>query len=141
MTDLPRLLREMRPEMQAGVFVFCSLPQDEGMPAGVTPVLVFRESEGMTLVMLREEAERAGLEYRVASRMITLTVYSSLEAVGFLAAITERLAAAGISVNAVSGFYHDHLFVPEEFGERAVELLRAFSRGTFGGGEGGGGFL
>jgi hypothetical protein len=35
--------------------------------------------------------------------MITLTVHSSLNAVGFLAAVTARLAAAGIPVNAVFG--------------------------------------
>ena len=56
--------------------------------------------------------------------MITLTVHSSLEAVGFLAAITARLAAAGISVNAVSGFYHDHLFVPEHKADEALHHLQ-----------------
>ncbi len=52
-----------------------------------------------------------------------MTVHSSLEAVGFLAALTTRLAAAGISVNPVSAFYHDHLFVPENRAEEAVRLL------------------
>ena len=55
--------------------------------------------------------------------MVTLTVHSALDAVGFLAAITTRLAAAGISVNAVSAFFHDHLFVPAERAEEAVEIL------------------
>ena len=44
--------------------------------------------------------------------MITLDVHSSLESVGFLAAVSARLAAAGIPCNAVSAFHHDHLFVP-----------------------------
>jgi hypothetical protein len=55
--------------------------------------------------------------------MVTLTVHSALEAVGFVAAITTRLAAAGISVNAVSAFFHDHLFVPAERAEVTVEIL------------------
>ena len=55
--------------------------------------------------------------------MITLNVHSSLEAVGFLAAITARLAAAGMGVNPVSGFYHDHLFVPAERAAEAMEIL------------------
>jgi hypothetical protein len=55
--------------------------------------------------------------------MVTLTVHSALDAVGFLAAITTRLAAAGISVNAVSAFFHDHLFVPVGRAEETVEIL------------------
>jgi hypothetical protein len=56
-------------------------------------------------------------------RMVTLTVHSALAAVGFLAATTTHLAAAGISVNAVSAFFHDYLFVPAERAEEAVEIL------------------
>jgi uncharacterized protein len=39
-----------------------------------------------------------------ACRMITLNVHSSLEAVGFLAAITRQLAQAGMGVNPASAF-------------------------------------
>jgi uncharacterized protein len=91
-------------------------------------VLIFREREGTTLVIRREEAESAGLPYQCASRLITLAVHSSLDAVGFLAAITTRLAEAGISVNAVSAFYHDHLFVPDHRADEALGLLQSMSR-------------
>ena len=57
-------------------------------------------------------------------RMITLEIRSSLDAVGFLAAVTTKLAAHGIAVNAVSAFHHDHLFVPAERAEEALALLR-----------------
>ena len=73
----------------------------------------------------RDEAEQLGLPYQFPSRLITLTVHSSLEAVGFLAAITAHLAKAGISVNAVSAYYHDHLFVPEPRAAEAPRLLQA----------------
>ena len=59
--------------------------------------------------------------------MITLTVHSALDAVGFLAAITARLAEAGISVNAVSAFHHDHLFVPVDRADEAMALLQNMS--------------
>jgi hypothetical protein len=122
------LLQNMKPEMHEGVFVFCSIPSDREIPATLKPVQIFREREGTTLVVRREEAEGAGLPYQFASRLITLTVHSSLEAVGFLAAITGRLAEAGISVNAVSAFYHDHLFVPDHRAEEALRLLQEMSR-------------
>ena len=59
--------------------------------------------------------------------MITLEVHSSLEAVGFLAAITARLAAAGIGVNPVSACFHDHLFVPAERAEDAMSILEGLA--------------
>ena len=126
--NLATLLQNMKPEMYDGVFVFCSVPGDTEIPAALKPVHLFREREGTTLVMRREEAERASVPYQFASRLITLTVHSSLEAVGFLAAITGRLAEAGISVNAVSAYYHDHLFVPEHRADEALQLLLDMSR-------------
>ncbi|SDH78736.1 MULTISPECIES: ACT domain-containing protein [Bradyrhizobium] len=125
--DLATLLRDMKPEMHDGIFVFCTIAEGEELPATIRPLLTFREAEGTTLVSRQEEAERIGLPHQFASRLITLTVHSSLEAVGFLAAITARLARAGISVNAVSAFYHDHLFVPEHRGEEALHLLQNLS--------------
>ena len=121
---LRTLLRYMKPEMQDGTFVFCSLPHGQNVPAELTPVLVFSEREGTALIVRQDEAERATLPSEFASRMITLNVHSSLEAVGFLAAVTARLADAGISVNAVSAFHHDHLFVPEHRAGDALRLLQ-----------------
>lgn len=55
--------------------------------------------------------------------MITLNVHSALDAIGFLAAVASLLATAEISVNAVSAYYHDHLFVPLERADDAMRLL------------------
>lgn len=125
--DLDALLRQMKPELQPGTFVFCTIALDEPIPAALDPLLTFREQEGTTLVILREEAEAAGLPNAFPSRLITLTVHSALDAVGFLAAITARLAPAGVSVNVVSAFHHDHLFVPADRADEAMGLLRKMS--------------
>jgi hypothetical protein len=125
--DLKTLLLNMKPEMHEGVFVFCSVAEDAEIPATVEPKCVFREREGTTLILRQEEAESAALLHQLPSRLITLTAHSSLEAVGFLAAITGRLAEAGISVNAVSAFYHDHLFVPQHRADEALQLLQNMS--------------
>ena len=122
--DLQALLIGMNPEMRPGIFVFCTISEETEIPAAIRPLLIFREREGTTLIVRREDAESQGLAYQFASRLITLTVHSSLEAVGFLAAITARLAEAGISVNAVSAFYHDHLFVPHDRADEALALLQ-----------------
>ncbi|MCG2630145.1 ACT domain-containing protein [Bradyrhizobium sp. WYCCWR 13023] len=121
--DLTALLQNMKPELRLGIFVFCTIPPTASIPGTVTPLLTFREQEGTTLVIPLEEAEAAGLNHAFASRLITLTVHSALDAVGFLAAITAPLAEAGISVNAVSAFHHDHLFVPADRADEAMALL------------------
>ncbi|MGY4308279.1 hypothetical protein ACVIJ6_005522 [Bradyrhizobium sp. USDA 4369] len=125
--ELASLLKTMTPELQDGVFVFCTISTTEELPATLTPIMLFREREGVTLILRREHAERAGLSCQFAARLITLTVHSALDTVGFLAAVTAELAAVGISVNAVSAFHHDHLFVPEQRAEEAFAVLRQMS--------------
>jgi len=123
-TDLATLIRAMSPRLDPGVFVFATV---KVAPAGLSPLMSFREAEGVTMILAREEAEVAGLHVSFPSRMITLEINSSLEAIGFLAAITAKLAEAGIAVNPVSGFYHDHLFVPEGRAEEAMLILRGMT--------------
>jgi len=125
--DLQALLKGMTPEMQDGVFVFCTIADATDLPAAIKPRLVFRERQATTIVVRQEEADILGLPHQFPSRLITLSIHSSLEAVGFLAAVTARLAEAGISVNAVSAFYHDHLFVPEHRADEALALLHGMS--------------
>lgn len=122
-TDLDRLLAGMEPVLHPGTYAFATL--DAGaLPPTITPRMTFREAEGMTVILLRQDAEAAGIACGFPSRMITLNVHSALEAVGFLARITTALAAEGIGVNPVAAFYHDHLFVPEDRAEDALAILR-----------------
>lgn len=125
-TDLAILIRAMNPRLLPGVFVFTTVPT---VPAGIEPLMTFREAEGVTLILGREEAQAAGLSWIFPCRMITLEIHSSLDAVGFLAAITASLAKAGIAVNPVSGFHHDHLFVPEGRAEEAMVILSGMTSG------------
>ncbi len=81
----------------------------------------------MAAILRKEDASRLGLESIYESKMISLMVHLSLDAVGFLAAITTKLPSAGISVNPVSAFYHNHLFVPVDKAEAAMKLLDEFS--------------
>ncbi|RWO98462.1 ACT domain-containing protein [Mesorhizobium sp.] len=122
-TDLKTLLASMTPELLAGTYVFATLAPGVAQPEGVEAVMVFREREGVTLIVDEEKAIAAALTASFRCRMVTLNIHSSLEAVGFLAAITTRLAAAGMGVNPVSAFYHDHLFVPADRAGEALELL------------------
>lgn len=126
-TDLKKLLASMTPKLLPGVHVFVTLAPGTSAPETLEPVMVFREREGTTLIVLEDEAKAAGLEGVFRSRMITLNIHSSLEAVGFLAAITTRLATADMGVNPVSAFYHDHLFVPAGRAEEAIVILESLA--------------
>jgi uncharacterized protein len=122
-TDLKKLLATMTPELRPGIHVFATLPPDAPVPDSLEPVMLFREREGTTVIALEARAKAVGLQTVFCCRMVTLNIHSSLEAVGFLAAITTRLAAAGMGVNPVSAFYHDHLFVPADRAEAAMAVL------------------
>jgi hypothetical protein len=132
-TDLSALIDAMEPVLDDAVYVFAALAPGMSIPAGLDPVMTFREREGVTLIVTRAEAEVAGLDAAFPCRMITLNIHSSLEAVGFLAALLPALAAEGMGVNPVSGFFHDHLFVPADRAEAALRVLRklAASAGNF----------
>jgi hypothetical protein len=54
-------------------------------------------------------------------------VHSALDAVGFLALVTGRLAAAGIACNAIAGYHHDHLLVPVARADEAMDVLNALA--------------
>ncbi|MDG1530340.1 MAG: ACT domain-containing protein [Paracoccaceae bacterium] len=124
--DLEKLMATMSAELHEGVFVFATMKNGQ-MPTGVAPRMMFQENEGTTLILLKSEADAAGLSFEFPSRMITLNVHSSLEAVGFIARIATELAAAGMGVNPVSAFYHDHLFNPDGRQDEAMTLLKAMA--------------
>ncbi|MEO1068808.1 MAG: ACT domain-containing protein [Cyanobacteria bacterium J06638_6] len=127
-TDLTQLLASMEPLLLSEEYVFCTLPDQASYTLDLEPVGWFREAEGITLMLPRPQADAASLPYDAVFAMITLTVHSSLEAVGLMAAIATRLASHGISVNPVSAFYHDHLFVPIMQAEAAMALLQALAQ-------------
>lgn len=128
-TNLGVLLKSMRPVLREGEFVFITTRRSLLEVAPLEPLGLFHEEQGLTLILPRQKAEAAGLPYTAVFRMLTLSVHSSLEAVGFLAAITNRLAARGISVNPVSAYFHDHLFVPSARAEESLALLVELTRG------------
>ena len=122
-TNLEKLLGNMAAELVDGLYVFATI-SDGVVPVGVRPRMLFHEAEGMTLILLKEEAEANDLAYAFPCRMITLNIHSSLEALGFMARITTALARHDMGVNPVSGFFHDHLFVPDGREMDAIRVLQ-----------------
>ena len=73
-------------------------------------------------------ADKLDLDYSFIASWITLTVHSSLEAVGLTAAFSKALSENGISCNVVAAYYHDHIFIDKKDTEKAMAILNEFSK-------------
>jgi hypothetical protein len=108
-------------------FVFCTIRDAAyGDFAELSPMASFQEDEGLTLLLTRANADRAGFRYESTFKCITLKVHSSLEAVGLTAAVSRRLADRGISANVIAAYHHDHILVPAEKTADALSVLGEF---------------
>jgi uncharacterized protein len=127
-TDLRILIASMKPSLGELPYVFCSVDQATFDALPFMPLGMFHEREGISIIVTQQQAGDSGLAFDASWACITLEIHSSLSAVGFLAVVTTHLARAGISVNPISAFYHDHLFVPWAKKEGALQALIALSR-------------
>ncbi len=123
-TDLDVLLRSMEPTRRAGEYVFVAAAS---LPPGIVVEASVREDEGPSFVIARGDADRLAIGYDFVAAWITLTVESSLDAVGLSAAVSTELTRAGISCNIIAGVRHDHLLVPLDAADSALVALRRLS--------------
>jgi hypothetical protein len=122
-TDLTQLLRTMTPVLQPGTYVFCNVASLDGFDLTQT-IGFFKEAEGITLILPQAIADQLQLAYSYEAAWLTLTVHSSLAAVGLTAAFSKALADAQISCNVVAAYYHDHIFVAVQDADRALHALK-----------------
>lgn len=124
--ELQKLLQSIKPELNQGEFVFCKMEELNAVNLEEVEML-FREKEAVTLILKKKVADKLKLEYSLVMSWITLTVHSSLEAVGLTAAFSTALSEKGISCNVVAAFYHDHIFIAKKDAAKAMEVLNTFS--------------
>lgn len=126
-TNLSTLIKSMKPSLNDGEYVFCTMASMVNLHLDEI-VSFFRESEGITVIVPKQVADKHGLAYSSVFSWLTLKVHSSLEAVGLTAAISSALAAASISCNVVAAYYHDHIFVGKDDAQRSLEVLERLSQ-------------
>ncbi len=115
--DLAGMLAGMAPKLDDRSWAFVLV---EGEPSA-DAFAVIREEEGTTAILPYPAGDFA---------RITLMVHSALDGVGLTAAVASVLAERGIACNVVAGFHHDHLFVPWERREEALEALASLSKAS-----------
>lgn len=116
----------MQPLHNPGEFVFCTI-DNLSLIDTADIILLFKETEGYTVIITKELANQLQLSYSFVAAWITLTVHSSLQAVGLTAAFSGVLAQNGISCNVVAAFYHDHIFVDIVDVDKAINVLQQFT--------------
>jgi hypothetical protein len=122
--DLDKLLASLSPRLMDDDFVFCTIKGAAyGDFADLSPLASFSEDEGLTLVLTKENADKAGLKYEFIFKCITLNVHSSLDAVGLTAEVSRQLAERGVSANIMAAYYHDHILVPAAKAADALSAL------------------
>lgn len=121
-TNLTKLLQNMSPQLQTGDYVFCTVKKEFNIPFS-SIISIFKEKEGVSIILPKTEADKLGLPYAVVMSWITLNIHSALEAVGLTAAVSAALGNENISCNVVAAFYHDHIFVPKVDAAKAMKAL------------------
>ena len=131
------LLRETRVEVLPATFVLLGLSPEnwtrvlqnpELSPGADSPFLIFRDGREVTLLLEQSDWDRIRHLVRDAKiergfRLVTLEIELPWNVVGYLARITEILAASEIPVGALSSFSRDHLLIKQDDLGRALRVL------------------
>jgi hypothetical protein len=135
--DVEELLRRTRVEVAPATYFLIGLRhQDwtrllenpELSPSGSSPFMLLRDEHEVTLLLDEADWQRmrhAAREARVEGgfRLVTLDVELDWQVVGFLARVTEILAAANIAVGTLSAFSRDHLLIKQDDLGTALRVL------------------
>ena len=131
--DVSKLLQTLTVNRHDGVWRYETIPADQASWVDLVNLqdarkiaMLFQESEGLTVITAANAATDADNRWV----WLELSVYSDLQAVGFLAKVAEALSAAGVPCNAIAAFHHDHIFVPEALADAAIAALTALARGS-----------
>lgn len=125
--NLDEMLRSLDVDVRPEAYVFLSAPTDA---PSLEADAAIREGEGLTLVLRQAVAEAHELPTEPSFAWLTLTIHSSLEAIGLTAAFSTALADEGISCSVLAGFHHDHLLVGWADRDRAVAVLRGLRQAS-----------
>ncbi len=126
--DLSSLIKGMSPQLSPERYAFATIALDQLSGINFVPIMSFAEDEGVTLILLEQDAIAANIKHEFICQKITLHVHSALEAVGFMAAISNRLTQVGVPCNVIAGYHHDHLFILIDQVETAMNALGELSK-------------
>ena len=135
--DAAQLLRRTKVEVLPGTFVLVGLrhadwqrllENPELSPRPDSVFMLLRDAHEVTLLL--EEGDWRAMRHAARDarteggfRLVTLDIELPWNVVGYLARVAEILAAAGLSVGALSAFSRDHLLVKQDDLAAALRAL------------------
>ena len=125
--NLEKLVKGMTPKLNEGEYVFAVIDDLKSIDIN-DAICMFKEAEGITVVIERNRADKIGLSYQFISNWISLMIHSSLNSIGLTAVFSSELAKNNISCNVIAGVYHDHIFVAIKDSKLAMEVLDNLSK-------------
>ncbi len=136
-TSVEELLRRTKVEVAPATFFLVGLRHEdwrrmlenpELSPRADAAVMLLRDAFEVTLLLEEEDwrtMRYAARDARVEGnfRLVTLNIELAWNIVGYVARVTEILAAAGITVGVLSAFSRDHLLIKQDELPRALRVL------------------
>jgi hypothetical protein len=135
--DVTELLRRTRVEVAPATYFLVGLRHEDWQrllenpelsPRGTAPYMLLRDAMEVTLLLdetdwktMRHAARDARVEG--GFRLVTFDVKLDWTVTGYLARVTEILAAAGVPVGALSAFSRDHLLIKQDDLGTALRVL------------------
>ena len=90
--ELKDILGNLKPRILEGSFVFTTSNDElDHLMKTFKPIATFREEEGITLVISKDEADKFNIKYDSLFRCISLGVHSSLNSYGLISSISREL--------------------------------------------------
>ncbi len=127
--DLAKMLETLTVSVRPDHYVLVALPPEvTPPPLGDGVAAVIDEAEGPTIIATISRAAREQWPHDFVASWLTLDIHSALEAVGLTATFSRQLGRAGIPCNVIAGFYHDHILVPVDKTDAAVEVIEALAK-------------
>lgn len=123
-------MSRLLPQLAEEEYGFATIPMGRNWPDGLVPLATFAEDEGASIIATVAAFEAAGIECRTGWARISPGLNSELEGVGLTALMSGALAEVGISCNVVAAYHHDHLFVPWERRQEAMQILEEMEFGS-----------
>ena len=115
------MIAQMNPRLDERRWCFVPVTPERAPELLGAALGTFREDEGVSALVPPELAPEGAPVFA----RIVLEVYSDLEGVDLTAAVAMALANAGIACNMIAALNHDHVFVPADRAEEALDILLA----------------